>query len=76
MKLTKAQKRELIGLVGTGFTEHRTAFGRSQSNGPLWSLCELGLAEFGWGPNGSFLTTQGFLPTDAGRAALSDEVTR
>lgn len=70
-KLTKAQQQALENLVNTGFTEHINRFSRSQANKPLWRLAELGLATFEFGPKGSFLMTQGFMPTDAGRARLT-----
>lgn len=72
-RLTAAQQRELQNLVATGFTECKSSFGDSQSNRPLWTLVDLGFAEFDWGPNGSWLKTQGFSPTEAGRAALAKE---
>lgn len=70
MKLTKAQRRELRQMVDTGFIELGVRFGRSQSNRPRWALVEAGLAEFGFGPKDSFLQTQGFSPTPAGRSIL------
>ncbi|GGE36530.1 hypothetical protein GCM10007276_12530 [Agaricicola taiwanensis] len=73
VKLTAAQKRYGERLVEHGFVEHQTGFGTSQSNRCGWALVNLGLAEFDWGPKGSFLQTQGFVPTEAGRRALSGE---
>lgn len=72
MKLTEAQKRTLAAINSTGFVEARAGFGTSQSNRPAWKLVELGLADFDWGPSGSFLKTQGFVPTPAGRTALKE----
>lgn len=72
-KLTEAQRRALEKLNGGGFVEHVAHFSRSQVNKPLWRLVELGLAAFEFGPKGSFLQTQGFVPTAAGRAALEQE---
>ena len=60
--LTPRQKELLKDLRRTGFIAHRSAFGRSQQNRPLWKLVELGLADFDWGPPGSFLQVQGFFP--------------
>ena len=62
-KYLTPRQRELLGdLRRTGFIAHRSAFGRSQQNRPLWKLVELGLADFDWGPPGSFLQVQGFFP--------------
>ena len=60
--LTIRQKELLRDLRRTGFIAHRSTFGRSQRNRPLWKLVELELAHFGWGPPGSWLQVQGFLP--------------
>lgn len=72
VKLTKAQREVLSKLNADGFVEHVTDFSRSQANKPLWTLVKLGLADFDWGPKGSFLKTQGFVATSAGRATLSN----
>lgn len=70
-KLTEAQRRVLHAIVETGFVEHKSGFGTSQSNRPAWRLVGLGFADFGFGPKHSFLQTQGFMPTAAGRSALA-----
>ena len=62
-KYLTPRQRELLGdLRRTGFIAHRSAFGRSQQNRPLWKLVELGLADFAWGPPGDWLQVQGFIP--------------
>lgn len=69
-KLTEAQRAGLERLLHDGFVEHVTILRKCQANKPYWRLVELGLAEFKFGPEASFLKTQGFMPTSAGRAAL------
>ena len=60
--LTPRQRELLHDLRQRGFLEYRAGFGRSQQNRPLWKLVELGLADFDWGPPGSFPQVQGFIP--------------
>lgn len=72
VKLTKAQWAALARISASGFEEHHR-FGASISNKPLWRLVELEFADFGFGPPGSFLQTQGFMPTLAGRAVLEKD---
>ena len=60
--LTHRQRELLHDLRQRGFIEYRSAFGRSQRNGPLRKLVELGLADFDWGPPGEWLQVQGFIP--------------
>ena len=62
VQMTKRQKEALRKLKEDGFIECKTSFGNSQANRPLWKLVSLGLADFGFGPKGSFLKTQGFFP--------------
>lgn len=61
--LTKAQMRELRLLHEQGFVimPSRTPRGLTRYK-PLWKLVELGLADFGTGPSGSWLQTYGFFP--------------
>jgi len=61
--LTPAQRRELLRMHEHGFTAKPTSYRGMPRNRPLWALVEMGLAEFGWGPRGSWLTTYGFSPT-------------
>jgi len=65
-KLTKAQERWLREINREGFVE-MGGWGSGQKNRPLFALVDMGLAEFGFGPKGSFLKTQGFMPTKAGK---------
>lgn len=61
--MTPAQRRELLNLHEQGFVimPSRTPRGLTRYK-PLWALCELGLADFGMGPPGSWLQTYGFFP--------------
>lgn len=61
--MTKAQRRELALLHDNGFTIKPTSYRGLPRNRPLWTLVELGLADFGIGPAGSWLKTYGFWPT-------------
>lgn len=71
MSLTRRQSELLAQLHEAGFIPRRSGFGTSQQNRPLWALVEHGLARFGFGPEGSFLKVQGFMPVtpDHGDAA-------
>jgi hypothetical protein len=62
MKLTKGEIAFLEELEREGFVMHRVTFGRSQRNRCGWSLVNKGLATFDFGPRGSFLKVQGFMP--------------
>jgi len=62
VQLTKRQSELAAELLQSGFIPHRTGFGTSQRNRPLWTLVDKGIADFAWGPTGSFLQVQGFVP--------------
>lgn len=64
--LTPAQKDWLLKLKKAGFVS-RGGWGDGQRNRPLDVLCKKGLAVETWGPKGSFLKTQGYEITPAGR---------
>ncbi len=63
-KLTPAQEKWLMVLRHEGFVA-MGGWGNGQKNRPLFRLCELGFAEFGWGPKGDFLQCQGFSYVEA-----------
>ena len=60
--LTPRQRELLHDLRQCGFLEYRAAFGRSQRNGPIRKLVELGFADNAWGPPGDWLQVQGVVP--------------
>ena len=60
--LTIRQKELLRDLRRIGFIAYRSAFGRSQRNGPLRKLVEYGFADNAWGPPGDWLQVQGVVP--------------
>lgn len=72
--LTKRQRELYEQLQTDGFIPHRSGFGTSQQNRPLWHLVECGLAEFDWGPRDSALRVQGFLPVRGLPDAVWDAV--
>ncbi len=61
-KLTKAQIREALLLFEKGYQVHLMNYRQMPRNRPLWRLVELGLAHFDFGPVGSCLKQQGFMP--------------
>ena len=60
--LTPRQRGLLHDLRQRGFLEYRAAFGRSQRNGPIRKLVELGFADNAWVPPGYWLQVQGVIP--------------
>ena len=60
--LTPRQRELLHDLRQRGFLSYRAGFGRSQRNGPLRKLVELGFADNAWGPPGDWLQVQGVIP--------------
>lgn len=61
-KLTAKQREYAEYLFEHGFMIHNVGCGIMNRNRPLWALVELGLAEFRFGPSGSWLQTYGFNP--------------
>lgn len=61
--MTPAQRRELLLMHEHGFTVSPNQSPRGLTRyKPLWALCKQGLAEFEFGPRGSWLKTYCFLP--------------
>lgn len=61
-KLTKAQIREALLLFEKGYQVHFMSYRQMPRNRPLWRLVQLELAYFEFGPVGSWLKQQGFMP--------------
>jgi hypothetical protein len=61
--LTPAQRRECLLIYEKGFITmpSRTPRGLTRYR-PLWTLVDMGLVEFDFGPVGSWLMTYGFMP--------------
>lgn len=59
--MTRAQKKWLKILRETGFVE-RGGWSRGQRNRPLRALVQMGLAVEDFGPKGSLLMVDGFMP--------------
>ncbi len=59
--LSPNQRKVAESLFHKGYYFYRT-FPYGGKNKPAWKLCELGLAEWGIGPKGSFLQTYCFMP--------------
>lgn len=60
--MTPAQRTWAEEIFETGFVEMGSWHNRPQSNRPMWSLVEMELVEFDFGPRQSFLMTYGFMP--------------
>jgi len=61
-RLTPSQRHNAELMFEQGWIPFRVGPGRMQRNIPMWTLVKLGLAEFDWGPRGSWLKTYSFLP--------------
>lgn len=59
--LSRKQRRALVKLHVNGFVNYYI-FPYGGRNKPLWTLLDMGLAEFGFGPKDCWLQTQGFIP--------------
>lgn len=59
--LSRKQKEYLIKAHDNGFLFHKM-FPYSAMNRPVWKLVEMELLIFDWGPRGSWLKEQLFLP--------------
>lgn len=60
--LTSQQMREALLLFERGYLPHMMSYRSMPRNRPLWRLVQLGLAHFDFGPVGSWLKQQGFMP--------------
>lgn len=60
--MTPSQRKWANEIFETGFVEFGSWSHRPQSNRAMWTLVVLGIVEMDFGPRGSWLKTQGFMP--------------